>query len=153
MDAVISAQAFHWFASARALAEIRRVLKPGGSLGLVWNVRDERVDWVAALTEIMAPFAGSAPRYHTGLWRDVFAAPGFGPLRERRFPHQHMGPPEVVILDRVLSVSFIAALPPTEQEKIAERVRHVIESFPATANQQQVAFPYQTVAYDCTKLS
>src|SRR4051812_24312774 len=38
IDAVVCAQAFHWFASAAALAEIRRVLKPGGMLGLIWNI-------------------------------------------------------------------------------------------------------------------
>lgn len=34
-DAVVCAQSFHWFATETALAEIRRVLRPGGSLGLV----------------------------------------------------------------------------------------------------------------------
>jgi len=53
-DAVVCAQAFHWFASAEALAEIHRVLKPGGVLGLIWNVRDQSVDWAADLTQIMA---------------------------------------------------------------------------------------------------
>src|SRR5262249_26246894 len=48
-DAIVCAQAFHWFATPTALAEIRRVLKPGGTLGLVWNLRDFSVDWVAAL--------------------------------------------------------------------------------------------------------
>lgn len=37
VDAVLRAQAFHWFATAQALAEIHRVLRPGGKLGLVWN--------------------------------------------------------------------------------------------------------------------
>ncbi|HKE95520.1 MAG TPA: class I SAM-dependent methyltransferase, partial [Povalibacter sp.] len=46
VDVVICAQAFHWFATQAALSEIRRVLKPGGYLGLVWNVRDESVNWV-----------------------------------------------------------------------------------------------------------
>jgi len=43
LDAVVCAQAFHWFATREALAEIRRVLQPGGMLGLIWNVRDETV--------------------------------------------------------------------------------------------------------------
>ena len=43
-DAVVCAQAFHWFSTEAALAEIHRVLKPDGRLGLVWNVRDESVD-------------------------------------------------------------------------------------------------------------
>lgn len=153
MDAVVSAQAFHWFANAQALTEIRRVLKPGGSLGLVWNVRDENVDWVAALTQIMAPYEGSAPHYHSGEWRNAFPAPGFGPLREQLFSHEHAGPPEQVILNRVLSVSFIAALPSEEQESVAARVRQLIDSFPAIARREQVAFPYQTIAFHCTKMS
>ena len=41
VDAVVCAQAFHWFASKAALAEMSRVLKPGGRFGLIWNMRDE----------------------------------------------------------------------------------------------------------------
>src|SRR5690606_39572748 len=52
LDAVVCAQAFHWFAGREALDEFHRVLRPGGRLGLVWNVRDESVDWVAELTAI-----------------------------------------------------------------------------------------------------
>ncbi len=57
VDAIVCAQSFHWFARPAALAEMRRVLKPGGALGLVWNVRDARVAWVATLpTEIKSEF-------------------------------------------------------------------------------------------------
>ena len=61
-DAVVCAQAFHWFSTEAALAEIHRVLKPDGRLGLVWNVRDESVDWVAAITAIITPYEGDTPR-------------------------------------------------------------------------------------------
>ncbi len=47
LDAVLCAQAFHGFDTRETLDEFHRVLKPGGRLGLVWNVRDESVDWVA----------------------------------------------------------------------------------------------------------
>ncbi len=47
VDAVLAAQAWHWVDPVRAVPEVARVLVPGGQLGLAWNVRDERVDWVA----------------------------------------------------------------------------------------------------------
>ena len=53
VDAVLVAQAFHWFDALRAMSEIRRVLKPGGGLGLIWQARDASVPWVARLNEII----------------------------------------------------------------------------------------------------
>jgi SAM-dependent methyltransferase len=46
VDAVIAGQAFHWFEHDTALPEIARVLKPGGTLGLLWNEYDTIVPWV-----------------------------------------------------------------------------------------------------------
>ncbi len=64
-DAVVVAQAWHWFAGARAGAEVARVLRPGGTLALVWNTRDTRVGWVERLARIIdrdRPASGEAPR-------------------------------------------------------------------------------------------
>ena len=52
-DVVIGAQCFHWFDVDRALPEIARVLKPGGSVALTWNERDERIPWVRRLGTII----------------------------------------------------------------------------------------------------
>ena len=152
MDAIVCAQSFHWFANAAALAEMRRVLKIGGALGLIWNVRDESVDWVAALTRIMTPYEGDAPRFGGGRWREVFPAEGFSPLIERRFAHAHFGPPERVIVDRILSTSFIAALGAVEQGRIAARVREFVAATPALAGRAEVAFPYETRAFHCVRI-
>ena len=73
VDAVTVGQAFHWFRGDEALAEIHRVLRPGGGLGLVWNVRDTSVPWVARLTEIMEPHRGDAPTHRTGAWRKALS--------------------------------------------------------------------------------
>ena len=151
VDAVVCAQSFHWFANPGALAEIRRVLKPGGALGLIWNVRDQRVAWVAALTRIMAPYEAGIPRYDHQEWRKVFPAEGFGPLRERHFPHAHSGPPQQVIIDRVLSVSFIAALPPMEQARVAQQVHALIAATPELAGKAEVTFPYDAAAFSCVR--
>lgn len=153
VDAVVCAQSFHWFSTPRAIGEIHRVLKPGGSLALVWNVRDERVAWVAALTEILAAYEGDAPRYHSQRWRSVFPAAGFSPLDERHFPNEHTGSPEHVVVDRVMSVSFIAALPRGEQSRVEARVRQLIATHPELQGAKQVTFPYDTVTFRCAKIA
>ncbi|MGH9487576.1 MAG: class I SAM-dependent methyltransferase [Terriglobales bacterium] len=151
-DAVTCAQSFHWFASAEALEEIRRVLRPGGWLGLVWNMRDERVEWVAELTRLLEPYEGGAPRYRSGQWRQAFPARGFGSLREASFPHQQEGEPEVVIVQRMLSTSFVSALPKAQQDDIAGAIRAVIARTPALAGKARVRFPYVTGAYCCQRV-
>lgn len=149
MDAVVCAQAFHWFATEAALAQIRRVLKPGGRLGLVWNVRDETIDWVAAITRIIAPYEGDAPRFHKGEWRRPFSSGIFGELRLTAFDYQHVGSASEVIIDRFLSVSFIAALPAAEKAEVEERLRALVASHPQLRGRDPIAFPYRTEAYCC----
>jgi ubiquinone/menaquinone biosynthesis C-methylase UbiE len=146
-DALVCAQAFHWFASRESLAEIRRVLKHGGVLGLIWNVRDESVDWVAQLTRIMQPYEGTAPRYYREEWRSVFPAPGLGELQKRTFTHVHSGAPEQVIVERVASVSFIAALDVATRSGVLDQVRALIKATPAIATAETVCLPYVTHAY------
>lgn len=151
VDAVVCAQAFHWFANAAALAEILRVLKPGGRLGLIWNLRDASVAWVARLDAIVNRAEGDTPRYYTGQWRDAFPFPGFGPLHEQHFVQGHTGSPEDVIVARVKSTSFIAALQAAEQARVEAEVRALIDSEPALRGKPVVTVPYGTAAFHCVK--
>ncbi|AJP52089.1 class I SAM-dependent methyltransferase [Pseudomonas simiae] len=152
-DAVVCAQAFHWFSTEAALAEIHRVLKPDGRLGLVWNVRDESVDWVAAITEIITPYEGDTPRFHTGRWREAFTGEYFSDPEVTCFPYSHVGSPQEVIMDRFLSVSFIAALPDAPKAVVTAQLQALIDTHPALKGRDTVAFPYQTQAYVCHRLS
>lgn len=145
-DFVVCAQAFHWFATPAALAEIRRVLRPGGRFGLVWNARDERVAWTGRLARITEPHERGAPQFRTGAWRDAFPAEGFGPLHERTFPHSHAGPPDDVIVRRALSTSFIAALPPERKARVRDEISALIASEPELAGRDEVVVPYRTLA-------
>jgi SAM-dependent methyltransferase len=148
VDVLVCAQAFHWFATSSALAEMHRVLKPGGRLGLVWNVRDESVDWVAEITRIITPYEGSAPRYYKGDWRLPFAGQElFTPLELARFTHEHVGSAQQVILDRFLSVSFIAALPAAEKADVAARLQSLVDTHPGLAGRTTIRFPYCTEVY------
>jgi SAM-dependent methyltransferase len=151
-DAVLCAQAFHWFADDAAIVEIHRVLKREGRLGLVWNVRDESVDWVAAITDIINDYEGNSPRYHKGEWRRPFARGLFSGLEESCYDYVHVGPPRRVILDRFLSVSFIAALPDDEKLEVEGRLSKLIASHPQLKGRESIAFPYQTHAYRCTRI-
>jgi SAM-dependent methyltransferase len=151
VDAVVCAQAFHWFATSAAVQEIARVVKPGGVLALVWNVRDESVPWVRRLTGIVEAYEGDAPRYHRGDWRKVFPAPGFGPLEESCFGHSHVGAAEQVIVDRFLSVSFIAALDAAGRAAVGKRLRDLVDTEPALAGRESVSMPYRTVAFRCIR--
>lgn len=153
VDAVVCAQSFHWFATEAALREIHRVLRPGGRLGLVWNVRDETVDWVAAITDIVTPFEGEAPRFYKGDWRKPFTSGLFGELQMTPFDYQHAGPAQEVIIDRFLSVSFIAALPAAEKALVEQRLRALVDSHPDLRGRDTIAFPYRTEAYHCATMA
>jgi SAM-dependent methyltransferase len=147
VDVVACAQAFHWFANEAALREIHRVLRPGGRLGLVWNVRDESVDWVAAITGIVTPYEGDAPRHYTGRWRQPFEAQNlFTPLQRTIFAHSHVGGFDQVVVDRFMSVSFIAALPDAKKREVEARIRGLQDVYPEL-RQETIAFPYQTEAW------
>ncbi|NQX27133.1 class I SAM-dependent methyltransferase [Microbacteriaceae bacterium VKM Ac-2854] len=62
-EVVTFAQAWHWVDPPVATAEIARILVPDGVLGLVWNIRDESVDWVRRLGAIVG--SSEAERYDT----------------------------------------------------------------------------------------
>jgi SAM-dependent methyltransferase len=152
VDAVVCAQAFHWFATKAALVEISRVLKAGGKLGLIWNMRDEANPWVAAISEIIRPYEGDAPRAYKGTWREAFPVPTLSPLEEQRFAYGHTGSPEDVIVNRTLSTSFIARLPDAEREGVASRLHNLIATHPNLAGASEVTYPYVTVAYAATRI-
>ncbi|MGH8910302.1 MAG: class I SAM-dependent methyltransferase [Egibacteraceae bacterium] len=144
LDAVVVGQAFHWFDAPAALAEIARVLRPGGRLGLVWNSRDESEPWVARLSALLDRHAGDAPRHRDLAWRPALAAsPRFGPLTERAFRHDHAGT-AATHRDRVASVSFIACLAPPERAAFLDEVTALLTRH---ADPDGLVMPYRTTVF------
>lgn len=138
-DVVACAQAFHWFDHGPALGEIARVLRPGGRIALVWNVRDERVPWVSELSDAMVGRTGvdrgaAEPIERSGL---------FGEIEHATFEH-------VQVVDRealrglVLSRSYCAVLPEEERVPI---LAHVDALFDAHASGGVLRLPYVTECF------
>ena len=130
VDAVVAGQAFHWFANATALSEFARVLRPHGHLGLVWNRRDLDQPLQTAIGELIAPYRSDTPAHANDAWRAAFtrSAP-FVPAVERHFPHTQVLDADGLV-DRVLSISFVAVLPEYERRSVAMRVRDLAGSAP-----------------------
>jgi len=153
VDSVVVAQAFHWFSGEKSLTEIARVLKPGGKLAMIWNVRDESIDWVAKLTEIVDQHEKGAPRYKTGQWKVAFAHSRlFSPLVEKTFYYVQKGNLSVV-LDRVASTSFISALAPALKDSVLEEVKELLRTHPQTKGRQEFEIPYRTDVFTCSQLT
>lgn len=152
-DAIVCAQAFHWFADAKSLNEIHRVLKKQGQLGLVWNQRDETVDWVKALADYIAEYEGDTPRFHSQEWQKVFQDQSLFHFESKKVFVQHQsGSVEEVVSQRLLSTSFIAAMPPQQQNALKQKFEQIVYDMTQKSPHDQIDFPYVTYAYHYSKL-
>jgi len=142
-DLVCCATAFHWFDYEKATREILRILKADGTLALIWNVRDDRVPWVAAFSGIMDTYAGDTPRQSTEKSRIIFDDARFRHLASKRYPfRQRME--ATGILDRALSTSFITVLPEDEQNIVRAKIKSIVERDPLLSDRDVIEFPYVT---------
>jgi ubiquinone/menaquinone biosynthesis C-methylase UbiE len=143
VDAVTSAQAFHWFDHDAALPEIARVLRPQGRVALVWNSRDDRDPWMARLTEIIGnetiEESDVVPVIDaSGLFEEVeTAAFVFEQVRDRNG-----------LLDLVLSRSYLAKLTPAERQPVLDAVGALYDE---TATDGGVRLAYVTECFRARK--
>jgi SAM-dependent methyltransferase len=142
VDAVLVAQAWHWFDPARAIPEVLRVLRPGGRLGLVWNTRDERLGWVRELGRIIGSDADPVSER-------VKLPPPFTDLERHRVEWTNYLTPQALI-DLVASRSYCITSPADVRTKTLDRVRELLATHPALANNNGLALPYITVCVRAT---
>jgi SAM-dependent methyltransferase len=142
VDAVTVGQAFHWFKRDDALREIHRVLRPGAGLALIWNARDERHPLQAALSEIIDPLEGDTPRRKQGNWKTLLEESGLFERSERSLFDHVQEVDEQRLVERLLSISFIAAAPEAVRADVETRVRAV-----AREAEHPLRLPYMTELY------
>ena len=156
VDVVVCAQSFHWFANAESLREIHRILKPQGHLGLIWNQRDEQVGWVKAIAKLLAQYEGDTPRFHSDLWKNAFNSTEmqqcFDVPTLSMFNQLHTGLVEQVVSQRLLSTSFIAAMPSVLQVQMKQQFEKLVYDYTAKQAQDEIGFPYRTYAYHYQKV-
>jgi SAM-dependent methyltransferase len=127
VDAIVVAQAFHWFDVPRALAEFHRALRGAGRFALIWNRRRLDQPLHQQISAIIEPYRGDSPSHLRGEWREPVASSGlFARVDELEVPCEQVLDAEGLI-DRVGSTSFIGALPEREREDVLARIRALAE--------------------------
>jgi SAM-dependent methyltransferase len=150
VDVVTVAQAFHWFRPAPALAEIHRVLRGGGRLGLMWNVMDRSVPWVDRAQGLLQRHRGTNPWYSGHAWRESFAASRlFGGLQHAAFRNVQRTD-AAGLRARIASVSFVADLPPAAREALLDDVVRIAQAETVTAA-GGIEVPYVTDVFWCRR--
>lgn len=147
VDAVLGAQMWHWVETEAAVPEVARVLRPGGSLGLLWNLRDESVPWMAALGRVMhgEDVAGALDgRMQLPVW-----APFDAPSR-RQFPwRQELGREDLV--DLVATRSHVQVMAADERQSVLANIRGLLDDHPDLAGRAVVEVPYVTACIRATR--
>ena len=140
VDAVLVGQAWHWFDHARAAAEVRRIVRPGGCIALLYNVRDERTPWVRRFDVATGEEFGTElePPEFDG----VRGAPGFGPVEREVFDHvERLQADDLRAL--ASSFSFVSLLPEAERAAMLVTVDAVARD--AAGPDGTLALPYRLV--------
>jgi SAM-dependent methyltransferase len=132
VDGVFAAQAFHWFANEEAVAEIARVLRPGGILCPIWNESSDQSPlpdvYRAYLRTLHLPRAEEVAGHP---WAEVVARGPFGEIHEASVPHEQVQARENV-LAFARSVSWIAHRPEEERERIMRDLDALLPAGPFT---------------------
>lgn len=155
VDAVVAAQAMHWFDMERAGPEIARVLVPGGTIGALWNFDDDRVPWVAELEQTAENTGGATvSQWLSGSHEAHFTTPAlpglFGGLEQAQFPH---GQPRTAasLTATIATHSRLLMMEPADRERVLSAVRTFLDTHPETSA-SEFTMPMVTAAFRAVRL-
>jgi len=129
VDVVTVGQAFHWFRSDEAVAEMHRVLRPGGGFALLWNTWDEQdplLRAMSAVTDPLRPLEAGRDRS----WRERYDRTLFGPLEERTFRQTRTMTTDALVA-WAASTSALLEAEPDERARVLAAVRELAGPGPA----------------------
>lgn len=142
-DAVIAAQAFHWFGTRSALRQLAAVLKPEGKLGLVWNYEDleglPATNWQVRVTLLVWGYDIHVPQYRRMTWlkafTDTMSEDDNGDEEGKQYfemPYKEahhrftLNMPRDTVWPYWASRSYITALPQEKQDEIRNQVEEIV---------------------------
>ena len=147
VDVVIAGQAAHWFDPAPAAAEMARVLRPGGSVTLMWNQRDVREPWVAVLDDLLTAENSERPddrqvvaAFAAALDADVTVAESS--IVQRATPDEFVASFE--------TRSFVITMTDRQRAEFLGHLRSLVATHPGTRGRDVVELPYVTKVYRLT---
>ena len=137
-DAVLVAQAWHWFDPIAASAEVARILRPGGVLGLLWNIRDTTPRWAQQFAVLLESSKEDMTHEHPAVVEELFEATGSTVVSwsARASPQ--------ALLDLVASRSYFITKRPKEQQSTLARVRNLVPAHPDLRDHEEFDMPYRT---------
>jgi SAM-dependent methyltransferase len=142
-NAVLVSSAWHWIDPERGVAEVARVLRPGGILGLLWANVDSDVPWVGELWRSLCP-----PRDGEGEGRrrresDVTLPAGapFSAPETRVFRFAiSLTPADLVGL--VSTYSGVITLPPRRRAELRAHAGQLVAEHPRLAGRERIVLPF-----------
>lgn len=146
VDAVVLGQAWHWVDPVAGSAEIGRVVRSGGVLGLIWNVRDESVDWVRRLTDIMH---GSAAEALLASDEGPRIEAPFGDFKRQTWSWSRRMTRDLMN-DMAFSRSYLITASDDERERVRTELDELFRELGLTGD-NEIELPYVTQAFRATR--
>ncbi len=140
-DAVFAGQAFHWFDVGPAMAEIARVLRPGGVLVTLWNDEDRSVPWVAGFKDLGR--TGQSRQWSH--YEEALQHAAFAPFEREGFRHVLRRTAESLV-QTIATHSHVIVAPPEERAAVLGKVRDFLRANPETAS-GEFDLPLETTVF------